>query len=73
MKWTMLLLAGILLSGQALAESSEGEGIQDPWEGFNRKVFVFNDTLDTYALKPVAKGYRAITPDPVEDLSLIHI
>ena len=67
MKRTMLLLVGILLSGQILADSSASEETQDPWEGFNRKVFVFNDTLDTYALKPVAKGYRAITPDPVED------
>lgn len=67
MKRTMLLLVGILLSGQVLADSSASEETQDPWEGFNRKVFVFNDTLDTYALKPVAKGYRAITPDPVED------
>ncbi len=65
MKWTMLLLAGALMSGQAFADSTENA--QDPWEGFNRKVFVFNDTLDTYALKPVAKGYRAVTPDPVED------
>ncbi len=65
MKWTMLLLTGILLSNQVLAETT---GIpEDPWEGFNRKVYVFNDTLDTYALKPVAKGYRAVTPDPVED------
>ncbi|HLT04072.1 MAG TPA: VacJ family lipoprotein [Pseudomonas sp.] len=34
----------------------------DPWEGFNRKVFVFNDTLDTYALRPLAQGYRKVTP-----------
>ena len=66
MKWTMLLLTGILLTGQALADDSV-ETNQDPWEGFNRKVFVFNDTVDTYALKPIAKGYRAVTPDPVED------
>lgn len=65
MKWTMLLLMGFLVSNQAVADSTEMT--PDPWEGFNRKVFVFNDTLDTYALKPVAKGYRAITPDPVED------
>lgn len=65
MKWTMLLLMGFLVSNQAVADSTEIT--QDPWEGFNRKVFVFNDTLDTYALKPVAKGYRAVTPDPVED------
>lgn len=39
----------------------------DPWEGFNRPVFRFNDTLDTYALKPVAKGYQAFTPQFFED------
>lgn len=38
----------------------------DPWEGWNRKVYAFNDVADRYALKPVAKGYRYITPDPVE-------
>lgn len=38
----------------------------DPWEGFNRKVFVFNDTLDGWILKPIAKGYQFIAPDPVE-------
>ena len=40
---------------------------EDPWEGFNRPVFRFNDTLDTYALKPVAKGYQAVTPQLFED------
>ncbi len=39
---------------------------RDPWEGMNRRIFAFNDTLDTYFLKPVAKGYRTVTPDPVE-------
>jgi phospholipid-binding lipoprotein MlaA len=38
----------------------------DPWEGFNRAMFSFNDTLDRYALKPAAQGYKAITPDLVE-------
>lgn len=40
---------------------------EDPWEGFNRAMFRFNDTLDTYALKPVAKGYQAVTPQFLED------
>ena len=39
---------------------------RDPWEGFNRRVFGFNDFLDRNALKPVAQGYQWITPDPVE-------
>ena len=34
----------------------------DPWQGMNRGIYKFNDTLDRAALKPVAKGYRKITP-----------
>jgi phospholipid-binding lipoprotein MlaA len=40
---------------------------EDPWEGFNRAIFRFNDTLDTYALKPIAQGYQAVTPQFLED------
>ncbi|WP_438952044.1 MlaA family lipoprotein [Porticoccus sp.] len=64
MKKIVLLLASVMLSIHVLAESSGNP--DDPWEGFNRKVFAFNDTVDTYTLKPIAKGYKAITPDPVE-------
>ncbi|WP_322047129.1 VacJ family lipoprotein [Paraburkholderia sp. J67] len=39
----------------------------DPWEGFNRTIYTFNDKVDQYALKPVAKGYVKITPKPVQD------
>ena len=38
----------------------------DPWEGFNRKVFAFNMTLDKYLLRPVAIGYDRIMPDPLQ-------
>lgn len=34
----------------------------DPWEGWNRDVQSFNDTLDEYAMEPAAKGYRWIMP-----------
>jgi phospholipid-binding lipoprotein MlaA len=34
----------------------------DRWEGLNRGVYKFNDAVDRAALKPVAKGYRKITP-----------
>lgn len=37
----------------------------DPFEGFNRSVDVFNRNVDTYALKPVAKGYLAVVPEPI--------
>ena len=37
----------------------------DPFERFNRAMYTFNEKLDGYVLKPVAKGYRAVTPLPV--------
>jgi phospholipid-binding lipoprotein MlaA len=40
-------------------------GPKDPYESVNRKVFAFNDTLDTYALKPVATAYNKVVPSPV--------
>lgn len=38
----------------------------DPWESFNRPVFEFNERLDQYLLKPTARGYQAVMPDPAE-------
>jgi len=40
-------------------------GPKDPYESVNRKVFAFNDTLDDYALKPIAKAYNAVIPSPI--------
>lgn len=45
-----------------ISMSCWAENTQDPWEGFNRKVYKFNEVLDRYTLKPVAKGYHWITP-----------
>ncbi|NMZ50134.1 VacJ family lipoprotein [Pseudomonas poae] len=39
----------------------------DPWESVNRPIFTFNDTVDTYALRPIAQGYQFITPQFVQD------
>nr|WP_089850366.1 VacJ family lipoprotein [Halomonas saccharevitans] len=58
---SLALLAGCASSGEMRERHPD-----DPWEGFNRKVFAFNDVVDRYALKPAAQGYRFITPDPVE-------
>ena len=38
----------------------------DPFESFNRSMYAFNETVDKYAFKPIAKGYQAITPEPVD-------
>lgn len=37
----------------------------DPWEGFNRAMFATHEVVDRAVLEPVARGYRAVTPDPV--------
>lgn len=37
----------------------------DPLEGYNRTMFAFNDTIDRAVLKPVAQGYDAVVPEPV--------
>lgn len=52
------LLMILCISHLATAQENEA----DPWEGYNRAMFTFNDTVDRYTLKPLAKGYRFITP-----------
>jgi phospholipid-binding lipoprotein MlaA len=35
--------------------------VYDPYESFNRKIFVVNSVLDTFILRPFAKGYGRFT------------
>jgi phospholipid-binding lipoprotein MlaA len=35
----------------------------DPWEPFNRKMFAFNQKVDQYVFKPVAKVWNFVVPD----------
>ncbi|MGI3747416.1 MlaA family lipoprotein [Pseudomonas graminis] len=51
----------------AVAPMAANAADEDPWEGVNRAIFRFNDTVDTYALKPIAQGYEFITPQFLED------
>ncbi len=37
----------------------------DPYEGFNRQMYGFNEGLDRAVLEPAARGYRAVTNEPV--------
>ena len=41
------------------------QAVADPIAGFNRAMFVFNDKLYFWMLKPVASGYRLVVPTPV--------
>ena len=35
---------------------------QDPYEGFNRSMFTFNEKVDSNVLKPVAQTYKKVMP-----------
>ncbi|MBT2339425.1 MULTISPECIES: MlaA family lipoprotein [Pseudomonas] len=68
MRWSprvaqLCLSASVLLVPFAAQAATE----EDPWESINRPIFTFNDTLDTYALKPLAQGYQYVTPQFLED------
>lgn len=60
-------LRRLALAGLALLPLAGQASEVDPWESFNRPVFVFNDTLDRWALKPLAQGYQKVTPQFLED------
>ena len=47
------------------ATTDQSAGVHDPLEGYNRAMYSFNDAVDTAVLKPVAKGYDAVVPDPI--------
>jgi phospholipid-binding lipoprotein MlaA len=78
----LLCLSGCAVSGQSptpkparVTPSAVGddfanvpaEKVNDPFQRFNRTVFVFNDGLYTYALHPLAHGYARIVPLPVRN------
>lgn len=56
-----LLAALVAVSGC----STKSNDPSDPLEGFNRGVFAFNRGFDTYLFRPVAQGYRYVTPQVV--------
>ena len=56
--------AFFLLAGCASLPNGKADP-RDPFEGFNRAMYSFNDGLDTVVVKPVSTAYKTITPDPV--------
>ena len=52
----------------AALSAAPGEDFdEDPWEGFNEKMFWFNrEILDRYVLKPAATAWDFVLPDPVQ-------
>lgn len=73
------LIALLLLTGHAAAQTVQPADPEmatqklnapasevDPYEDWNRKVYGFNETIDNWFLRPVAQGYRTITPGFVD-------
>lgn len=59
---TILLASALFLGGCATSSNNAG----DPFEGFNRTMFEFNDTVDRVALKPAATVYQDVLPSFVQ-------
>ena len=58
--------AALLAAAAAQAGDPADADPRDPWEGYNRAVYAFNDGLDTVLLKPAAQAYDAVVPEPVD-------
>jgi phospholipid-binding lipoprotein MlaA len=70
--YLFIVFASAFLFLSGCASQPEGKGQDqyahavDPYEGFNRTMFGFNNGVDTYFLKPVAQGYQFVMPDVAE-------
>lgn len=65
---TRLLVSSLVVSSVlGGCASTQKVNENDPWEGWNRGTQDFNDGLDRNVVKPVAKGYLAVTPKFVND------
>lgn len=63
---TTILVCGLFLTGCASTNKNNENGPYDPLEPMNRAVFNFNEMVYDNVLDPVARGYKKVTPDPIE-------
>jgi phospholipid-binding lipoprotein MlaA len=57
-------VTGSALAQQAQDRTDAFDEEYDPWEPFNEKMFAFNRNVDRWVLKPVARGYMFVMPEP---------
>lgn len=60
-----LFSSALLVAG--CASSTQTANPEDPFEGFNRKMYAFNMGVDRVVLEPVAKGYRVVTTEDIRE------
>jgi phospholipid-binding lipoprotein MlaA len=58
---TLVVGLSLLVTGCATAPTAKKDP-RDPFERVNRVTYRFNDAVDRAVLKPVAKGYKKVTP-----------
>ena len=68
-RFLLLGIIFILTSGSPNISFSKNNGENDPFEGANRNIFKFNEKLDDYFFKPVAKGWRKLPDIPRKPLT----
>lgn len=61
--FAVLLSFGFAIPSISLAQTEQNP---DPWQGFNRAMFTFNDVVDRWTIKPLARTYKFVMPDPLE-------
>jgi phospholipid-binding lipoprotein MlaA len=59
----MLVLLALLSACASVPEAERDP--RDPLEPYNRAMYKFNTDFDNAFLKPIAKGYKWVTPPPV--------
>ncbi len=59
----ILMLSALIIVSSC---STTGGSKNDPLEPMNRAIFGFNEVVDENVFKPIAKGYKYVTPDPIE-------
>lgn len=57
---SIIICSALMVSGCATT------GNKDPYEGYNRAVYKFNDVADKAVIKPIAGAYKAVTPPPIK-------
>ena len=63
-----ILIGALSLGGCAttkVEQSAEASKV-DPYEGVNRDVFAFNDSVDNYVAEPISDAYKWVTPQFVQ-------
>lgn len=65
-RYTTLFCAALLLLSGCASTGGLAQETQDPYENYNRAMFKFNDKVDKNIIKPIAKGYKKITPEFVD-------